>query len=127
MNTALEKRHTWMGEWVRSESFWKDVTSRTFAGVIVVVVTGLFAGMIGWAVSDSVRPVFAAAVVGFGLLLATIAVIASVTRLWLWATRSRKDFALMLLFLAIGVTCLSLSALLGPGLTLINWVFELNQ
>lgn len=126
MTIEPEKRHTWLGEWVRAESFWKDVASRTFSGVIVVIITGLFAGMIGWAVSDSVRPIFAAAAVGLGLTLAAIAIIVVVSRLWLWSRRTGKDYSTILLLLMIGVTCLTLSALLGPGLELVNTVFELT-
>ena len=127
MSTDPEKPRAWVEEWVRSESFWKDVTSRSFAGVIVVIVTGLFAGMIGWAVSDSVRPIFAAAAVGFALLLAAIAIAGFAFRLWRWASRTGKDFSVILLLLAIAVTCFAFSGLFGPGLVLINWVYELNQ
>ena len=127
MTNQPENPRTWMEEWVRSESFWKDVASRSFAGVVVLIVTGLFAGMIGWAVSDSVRPVFAAAVVGLALLLAAMAIIAFAFRTWLWASRGGKRYSLGLLLLAIVVTCVAVWALLGPGMTVIDWVFELNQ
>ncbi|NYF10912.1 cation transport ATPase [Leifsonia sp. AK011] len=127
MTNQPENPRTWMEEWVRSESFWKDVASRSFAGVVVLIVSGLFAGMIGWAVSDSVRPIFAAAAVGFALLLAALAVIAFVFRTWLWASRSGKSYSIGLLVLAIAVTLVTIWALLGPGLVLIDWVFELNQ
>ena len=127
MTNQPENPRTWMEEWVRSESFWKDVASRSFAGLVVLVVSGLFAGMIGWAVSDSVRPIFAAATVGFALLLAALAVIAFVFRTWLWASRRGKTYSIGLLLLAIAVTLVTVWALLGPGLVLIDWVFELNQ
>ena len=127
MTNQPDNPRTWMEEWVRSESFWKDVASRSFAGVVVLIVSGLFAGMIGWAVSDSVRPIFAAAAVGFALLLAALAIIGFVFRSWLWASRRGKRSASGLLVLAIGVTLVTIWALLGPGLVLIDWVFELNQ
>lgn len=127
MTNQPDNPRTWMEEWVRSESFWKDVASRSFAGIVVLIVSGLFAGMIGWAVSDSVRPIFAAAAVGFALLLAALAIIAFVFRTWLWASRRGKTYSIGLLLLAIAVTLVTIWALLGPGLVLIDWVFELNQ
>jgi hypothetical protein len=65
--------------------------------------------------------------VGFALLLAALAVIAFVFRTWLWASRRGRSYSIGLLLLAIAVTLVTIWALLGPGLVLIDWVFELNQ
>lgn len=42
---AGTRQRAWLRSWVREESFWRDVTARTFSGLLVVAVT--FAA--GWA------------------------------------------------------------------------------
>ena len=64
-----------MGEWVRSESFWRDVASRTLAGLIVTsiaFVAAIGGGLIDW---RSALPVVVAVLlfvvpVGFGIAIA---------------------------------------------------------
>jgi hypothetical protein len=49
--TTPAKRRTWVGEWMRSEAFWRDVTSRALSGLIVLLVgagLALAAGLIPW-------------------------------------------------------------------------------
>lgn len=66
-----------MGEWVRSESFWRDVASRALAGLIVAMVAFVAAiggGLIDW---RSTLPVVVAVLlfvvpVGFGIAIADL-------------------------------------------------------
>ncbi len=44
MTDTPDKKHTWITEWVRSETFWRDVTSKAFAGIVSgLVLAGLAA------------------------------------------------------------------------------------
>lgn len=49
----------WPGEWARSEAFWRDVASRTLAGIIVVFVAFTAAVLAGYASGPTARLVVA--------------------------------------------------------------------
>jgi len=47
MTIETPRKRTWVGEWVRSESFWRDVVSRALAGLIVLLVGTAVAAVLG--------------------------------------------------------------------------------
>lgn len=84
MATGPETKRSWMGEWVRSEGFWRDVTTRTVAGVFGGVILGLLASLVAWVVLPDVRPTVAFAL-GAGATVITSAGLLGAWAQWLWA------------------------------------------
>jgi len=70
-------RRTWVGEWMRSEAFWRDVASRSLSGVIVV---GFGAGVAAAAGFVPWEPTWRFVLL-FGIVIAASAV------LLIWSTR----------------------------------------
>lgn len=50
------RRRLWVQDWMRQEEFWRQVAVQAVGGLVVVLIAGISAGAIAWAVSDSVRP-----------------------------------------------------------------------
>jgi hypothetical protein len=65
-----ERKRTWVGRWVRSESFWQDVTSRTLSGVIVGLIGLVAVGALG------IIDFKAVGVVGFVVLVVMVLLVA---------------------------------------------------
>lgn len=105
---AVVKRQFWPSEWARSEAFWRDVTSRALAGLIVVVMgAGLAAafGFIDW--KEFGRGLsYCVAVIG-GICLGLQLLTGTVVPIFKRAQRIKNDFArgvaLVLATLSIGL------------------------
>jgi hypothetical protein len=81
------KRRTWVGEWIRSEAFWRDVTSRALSGLIVLALGALAAGVLGYLPAAAVlRGVLSVATMG-GAMLTFIGSISLLNR---WARRAEE-------------------------------------
>ncbi|MDF1479590.1 hypothetical protein PYV02_10905 [Leifsonia sp. H3M29-4] len=125
--TPTEPR-TWIAEWVRTESFWRDVTTRTFSGIVVVTITGLVAGMAAWAASDSIRPTVASIGAGALVILAAFAAAVAWFRFSFWnpITKRRvvgrwRTAGLWVLMVA-GILAIAYLVLV-PGQLFVDWVY----
>lgn len=53
---AVTHWHRWPGEWVRDKSWWREVSSRAMAGLIVALIVALVGLLLAWGFSDTFRP-----------------------------------------------------------------------
>ena len=83
MATGPETKRSWMGEWMRSEEFWRDVASRTVASVFGGVILGLLASVVAWVVLPDVRPTVAFAVGAGATILTSVALLGAWVP-WFW-------------------------------------------
>lgn len=87
MSDAEPKRRTWVGEWVRSEAFWRDVTSRALSGLIVLALGALTAGVLGYVAASTVLRLVLSLATMSGAILTFVGSLALLNR---WAGRAEK-------------------------------------
>jgi small-conductance mechanosensitive channel len=118
------KRRTWIGKWIRDETFWRETTSQVLAGLIVLAfgaVVAAASGLIDWSIVWLIGRV----VLGFAIFLAVLIVPAwivgaSVNRRMRGRNRERIDR-----FWAVGfVVCITEIGALVVDAAVINPLFD---
>lgn len=103
------KPHQWPREWARSETFWKDVASRTIAGTIVVALTYAGAVLFGYLQQPEFVGNLGTAFAGItGVVFAGLIVVAVFG--YFRRPRTPGERGLWLLFVLVGLVGLVVSA-----------------
>lgn len=66
---------TWVGEWVRSKEFWRDVVTRSISGLVVVGVGALVAGVASFFALPGAAPLLL--IIGSSVVALLLGVLAS--------------------------------------------------
>jgi hypothetical protein len=73
---------TWVGKWARDEAFWKDVTANTTAGVLLILITAMFAVGSGlWSVPNVRNVILVGLVLVVGLV--TTGILMLIATIWI--------------------------------------------
>jgi hypothetical protein len=119
------KQRSWIGEWMRSKDFWRDVASRAVAGLIVVAVSALVTASVAWILSPSVGPTLVW--IGAGALVFIVVIGTGLTAIRLWysfimkyAPRFRKRGTALNLLVFVGPLLLIFVGIIALATVVLN-------